>query len=103
MPVEDVMTITGRGTVATGRVERGILKLNDEVAIVGLTDEKKKTVVTGIEMFRKTLDYAEEMCIRDSSYRGCSQSPRHTRHQRRQCGSRLPYQGSSEDLSYAGC
>ena len=59
MPVEDVMTITGRGTVATGRVERGVLKLNDEVEIVGLTDEKKKTVVTGIEMFRKTLDYAE--------------------------------------------
>ena len=59
MPVEDVMTITGRGTVATGRVERGLLKLNDEVEIVGLTDEKKKTVVTGIEMFRKTLDYAE--------------------------------------------
>ena len=59
MPVEDVMTITGRGTVATGRVERGGLKLNDEVEIVGLTDEKKKTVVTGIEMFRKTLDYAE--------------------------------------------
>lgn len=59
MPVEDVMTITGRGTVATGRVERGVLKLNDEVEIVGLTDEKKKIVVTGIEMFRKTLDYAE--------------------------------------------
>ena len=59
MPVEDVMTTTGRGTVATGRVERGVLKLNDEVEIVGLTDEKKKTVVTGIEMFRKTLDYAE--------------------------------------------
>ena len=59
MPVEDVMTLTGRGTVATGRVERGVLKLNDEVEIVGLTDEKKKTVVTGIEMFRKTLDYAE--------------------------------------------
>ena len=59
MPVEDVMTITGRGTVATGRVERGVLQLNDEVEIVGLTDEKKKTVVTGIEMFRKTLDYAE--------------------------------------------
>ena len=59
MPVEDVMTITGRGTVATGRVERGVLKLNDEVEIVGLTDEKKKTVVTGIEMFRKSLDYAE--------------------------------------------
>ena len=58
MPVEDVMTITGRGTVATGRVERGVLKLNDEVEIVGL-NEKKKTVVTGIEMFRKTLDYAE--------------------------------------------
>ena len=59
MPVEDVMTITGSSTVATGRVERGVLKLNDEVEIVGLTDEKKKTVVTGIEMFRKTLDYAE--------------------------------------------
>ena len=59
MPIEDVFTITGRGTVATGRVERGVLKLNDEVEIVGLTDEKKKTVVTGIEMFRKTLDYAE--------------------------------------------
>ena len=59
MPVEDVMTITGRGTVATGRVERGVLKLNDEVEIVGLTDENKKTFVTGIEMFRKTLDYAE--------------------------------------------
>ena len=59
MPVEDVMTITGRGTVATGRVERGVLKLNDEVEIVGLTDEKKKTVVTGLEMFRKTRDYAE--------------------------------------------
>ena len=59
MAVEEVFTITGRGTVATGRVERGVLKLNDEVEIVGLTDEKKKTVVTGIEMFRKTLDYAE--------------------------------------------
>ena len=59
MPVEDVFTITGRGTVATGRVERGQLKLNEEVEIVGLADEKKKTVVTGIEMFRKLLDYAE--------------------------------------------
>ena len=59
MPVEDVMTITGRGTVATGRVERGVLKLNDEVEIVGLTDEKRKVVVTGLEMFRKTLDFAE--------------------------------------------
>ena len=59
MPVEDVFTITGRGTVATGRVERGQLKLQEEVEIVGLTDEKKKTVVTGIEMFRKLLDYAE--------------------------------------------
>ena len=59
MPVEDVFSITGRGTVATGRVERGQLKLGDEVEIVGLTDEKKKTVVTGIEMFRKLLDYAE--------------------------------------------
>ena len=59
MPVEDVFTITGRGTVATGRVERGVLKLSEEVEIVGLTDEKKKTVVTGIEMFHKLLDYAE--------------------------------------------
>ena len=59
MPVEDVFTITGRGTVATGRVERGQLKTGDEVEIVGLSDEKKKTVVTGIEMFRKILDYAE--------------------------------------------
>ena len=59
MPVEDVFTITGRGTVATGRVERGTLKLNEEVEIVGLAEEKKKTVVTGIEMFRKLLDYAE--------------------------------------------
>ena len=59
MPVEDVFTITGRGTVATGRVERGQLKMSDEVEIVGLSDEKKKTVVTGIEMFRKLLDFAE--------------------------------------------
>ncbi len=59
MPVEDVFTITGRGTVATGRVERGQLKMSDEVEIVGLTEEKRKTVVTGIEMFRKLLDYAE--------------------------------------------
>ena len=59
MPVEDVFTITGRGTVATGRVERGQLKTSEEVEIVGLTDEKRKVVVTGIEMFRKILDYAE--------------------------------------------
>ena len=59
MPVEDVFTITGRGTVATGRVERGQLKMNDTVEIVGLQDEKRSTVVTGIEMFRKLLDYAE--------------------------------------------
>ena len=59
MPVEDVFTISGRGTVATGRVERGVMKLSEEVEIVGLTDEKKKTVVTGIEMFHKLLDYAE--------------------------------------------
>ena len=59
MPVEDVFTISGRGTVATGRVERGQLKLSEEVEIVGLTEEKKKTVVTGIEMFHKLLDYAE--------------------------------------------
>ena len=59
MPVEDVFSITGRGTVATGRVERGRLKLSDEVEIVGLMDAPRKTVVTGIEMFRKILDYAE--------------------------------------------
>ena len=59
MPVEDTMTITGRGTVATGRVERGQLKVGDEVEIIGLTEERAKTVVTGIEMFRRTLDYAE--------------------------------------------
>jgi len=59
MPVEDTMTITGRGTVATGRVERGVVKLNDAVEIVGLMDKPRGTVITGIEMFRKTLDYAE--------------------------------------------
>ena len=59
MPVEDVMTITGRGTVATGRVERGTIKLNEQVEIVGLSDEKPKTVVTGLEMFRKLLDTAQ--------------------------------------------
>ena len=59
MPVEDIFSITGRGTVATGRVERGVLKVGQEVEIVGLTDEKRKVVVTGLEMFRKTLDFAE--------------------------------------------
>ena len=59
MPVEDVFTITGRGTVATGRVERGIVKVQDEVEIVGLSAERRKTVVTGVEMFRKLLDQAE--------------------------------------------
>ena len=59
MPIEDVMTISGRGTVVTGRVERGTVKLQDEVEIVGLAKESKKTVVTGVEMFRKTLDQAE--------------------------------------------
>ncbi len=59
MPVEDVFTITGRGTVATGRVERGRLNMSEEVEIIGLTEERKKTVVTGIEMFRKLLDFAE--------------------------------------------
>ena len=59
MPVEDVFTITGRGTVATGRVERGTLKLNDEVEIVGIQEESRKTVCTGIEMFRKLLDSAQ--------------------------------------------
>ncbi len=59
MPVEDVFTITGRGTVATGRVERGILKMSEEVEIVGLMEAPRKTVVTGIEMFRKLLDFAE--------------------------------------------
>ncbi|EJU23837.1 translation elongation factor Tu [Peptoanaerobacter stomatis] len=59
MPVEDVFTITGRGTVATGKVERGVLKVQDEVEIVGLQDESRKVVVTGIEMFRKLLDQAQ--------------------------------------------
>ena len=59
MPVEDVFTIPGRGTVAAGRVERGLIKTGETVEIVGLSDEKKSTVVTGLEMFRKTLDYAE--------------------------------------------
>ena len=59
MPVEDVFSITGRGTVATGRVERGTIKVGDEIEIVGLSDEKKKSVVTGVEMFRKLLDQAE--------------------------------------------
>jgi len=59
MPVEDVFSITGRGTVATGRVERGTVKVGDEVEIVGMTEERKKTVVTGVEMFRKLLDRAE--------------------------------------------
>lgn len=59
MPVEDVFSITGRGTVATGRIERGSVKVSDEVEIVGLADEKRKVVVTGVEMFRKLLDYGE--------------------------------------------
>ena len=59
MPVEDIFSITGRGTVATGRVERGVVKMSEEVEIVGLTDAPKKSVVTGIEMFRKLLDFAE--------------------------------------------
>lgn len=59
MPVEDVFTITGRGTVATGRVERGVVKVGDEIQIVGLTEEPKKTIVTGVEMFRKLLDQAQ--------------------------------------------
>ena len=59
MPIEDVMTISGRGTVVTGRVERGTVKLQDEVEIVGLSKEPKKTTITGVEMFRKILDQAE--------------------------------------------
>ena len=59
MPIEDIFTITGRGTVATGRVERGVLHVNEEVEIVGIHEDKKKTVVTGIEMFRKLLDEAQ--------------------------------------------
>ena len=59
MPVEDVFSITGRGTVATGRVERGVVKMSDEVEIVGFNDQPTKTVITGIEMFRKLLDFAE--------------------------------------------
>ena len=59
MPIEDIFSISGRGTVATGRVERGTINVNDEVEIVGLTEEKRKVVVTGLEMFRKLLDFAE--------------------------------------------
>ena len=59
MPVEDVFTITGRGTVATGRVERGTAKVGEEIEIIGLTDERKKSVITGLERFRKTLDFAQ--------------------------------------------
>ena len=59
MPIEDIFSISGRGTVATGRVERGQIKVNEEVEIVGLTEEKRKVVVTGLEMFRKILDFAE--------------------------------------------
>ncbi|MPN02401.1 Elongation factor Tu [bioreactor metagenome] len=59
MPIEDVFTITGRGTVVTGRVERGQVKVGDTVSIIGLTEEPKNSVVTGVEMFRKLLDYAE--------------------------------------------
>ena len=59
MPIEDVFTISGRGTVATGRVERGMLKLNDPVEIVGIKEETQTSVATGIEMFRKTMDFAE--------------------------------------------
>jgi elongation factor Tu len=59
MPVEDVFTITGRGTVATGRVERGVVKVGDEIEIIGLAEETKKSVVTGVEMFRKLLDSAQ--------------------------------------------
>ena len=67
MPVEDVFSITGRGTVATGRVERGVLKVGDEVEIIGLTEERRKVVVTGLEMFRKLYNLVSpKMCIRDS-------------------------------------
>ncbi len=59
MPVEDVFSISGRGTVATGRVERGVIKMNEEVEIIGLTEDRRKTVVTGIEMFHKLMDEAE--------------------------------------------
>ena len=72
MPIEDVFTITGRGTVVTGRVERGILRLNDTVEIIGLTNEPRKTVVVGIEMFRKLIDEAvagDNISIRFNSTR----------------------------------
>ncbi len=89
MPVEDVFTISGRGTVATGRVERGqLLELSEEVEIVGLTDEKKKTVITGIEMFRKLLDYAE---AGDNVALCCAASPRPTSSAARFCPSPVPF------------
>ncbi len=59
LPVEDVFSITGRGTVATGRVERGVVKVGDEIEIIGLAEEASKSTITGVEMFRKLLDYAE--------------------------------------------
>ncbi|KAI4453341.1 elongation factor tu-related [Holotrichia oblita] len=74
MPVEDVFTITGRGTVATGRVERGTLKVQDEVEIIGLAEEKRKVVVTGIEMFRKLLDQAQAGDNIGALFRGVQRS-----------------------------
>ena len=74
MPVEDVFTITGRGTVATGRVEQGQIKVGEEVEIVGLKDEKSKTTVTGLEMFRKLLDFAEAGCNVGALLRGVQRS-----------------------------
>ena len=68
MPVEDVFSITGRGTVATGRVERGQVRVGDEVEIVGIEEETSKTTVTGVEMFRKLLDYAEAGFISSISH-----------------------------------
>ena len=75
MPVEDVFTITGRGTVATGRVERGTLHLNDEVEIVGVKEETQKTVITGIEMFRKLLDEAQAGDNIGASFKRYQQRP----------------------------
>ena len=71
MPVEDVFSITGRGTVATGRVERGVLKVSDEVEIVGIADDIRKVVVTGVEMFRKLLDQAQTGDNIGALLRGC--------------------------------
>ena len=85
MPIEDIFTITGRGTVATGRVERGVLHVNEEVEIVGIKEEVKKTVVTGIEMFRKLLDEAQAGDNIGALLRGIQRTDVYKRQMERSC------------------